>query len=471
MLVLCVDPVLFPFFPPFWAFGHFGSVWVGTPFPPPQTCREMDIRSFFKATGPSRSAAKKASDGEGSKSAPKRKRAEAVAPAKQAAAAKSRTKKAKAEPSSPVILTKKVYDVDENLVIEDSPRAKAKGAKKESDASGAVQPTPSRKRKTASPKSDKKEASPKKRRSPGSASKKDAKKDVDTFVFTGVLTRPDSADVLPREEAVEMVVEVGGRCTSAVSSKTTYLVTGDELEDGRPFTEGKKYKKAVTLSTCKIMKAEDFFAYIEEKRKHMGPSADDAVTFVAKPVDAGGSQKVVTPGRKNAEPSASGQKVSPPSPSGKVADEDGALWVDKYMPQTIGDLVGNRKVLNDLGNWLQSWHAIHVTEEKPKPRSKQNPGAKAALLSGPPGIGKSTMARLVARACGYTIYELNASDKRSKRLLHEALRDALHSTMIQVHTDGSTGLQRRCVVMDEVTGVLPAVRIAAGTDRTDAFLS
>jgi replication factor C subunit 1 len=35
---------------------------------------------------------------------------------------------------------------------------------------------------------------------------------------------------------------------------------------------------------------------------------------------------------------------------------------------------------------------------------QENPGAKAALLSGPPGIGKTTLATLVASEMGYEVY-------------------------------------------------------------------
>ncbi len=38
------------------------------------------------------------------------------------------------------------------------------------------------------------------------------------------------------------------------------------------------------------------------------------------------------------------------------------------------------------------------TETKEKPKyTRENPGAKAALISGPPGIGKSTVAVLLAK--------------------------------------------------------------------------
>jgi replication factor C subunit 1 len=42
---------------------------------------------------------------------------------------------------------------------------------------------------------------------------------------------------------------------------------------------------------------------------------------------------------------------------------------------------------------------------------------RAVLISGGPGIGKTTAAHLVAKLAGYTIIELNASDTRSKKLL------------------------------------------------------
>ena len=42
---------------------------------------------------------------------------------------------------------------------------------------------------------------------------------------------------------------------------------------------------------------------------------------------------------------------------------------------------------------------------------------RAILISGAPGIGKTTAAHLVANLLNYDILELNASDTRSKKLL------------------------------------------------------
>ena len=42
---------------------------------------------------------------------------------------------------------------------------------------------------------------------------------------------------------------------------------------------------------------------------------------------------------------------------------------------------------------------------------------RAVLISGPPGIGKTTSAHLCAKIAGFTPIELNASDARSKKLV------------------------------------------------------
>jgi DNA polymerase III delta prime subunit len=41
------------------------------------------------------------------------------------------------------------------------------------------------------------------------------------------------------------------------------------------------------------------------------------------------------------------------------------------------------------------------------------PKQKVALLFGPPGLGKTTLAHVVAKHAGYNVVEMNASDDRS----------------------------------------------------------
>ena len=70
------------------------------------------------------------------------------------------------------------------------------------------------------------------------------------FVTTGVLP------TLDRDQVKAIATKHGGRCTGAVSGKTTHLIAGDVLDDGRPVAESGKYKKAVTLGTAIISEAE-----------------------------------------------------------------------------------------------------------------------------------------------------------------------------------------------------------------------
>ncbi|NXB11388.1 RFC1 factor, partial [Cnemophilus loriae] len=128
-------------------------------------------------------------------------------------------------------------------------------------------------------------------------------------------------------------------------------------------------------------------------------------------------------------------------------NEDGTerlLWVDKYKPVSLKAIIGQQgeqSCANKLLRWLRNWHKNTLEDGQAKPNktgSKDDgTGFKAALLSGPPGVGKTTTAALVCKELGYSYVELNASDTRSKNSLKEVVAESLNNTSIKDFYSGA----------------------------------
>ena len=65
---------------------------------------------------------------------------------------------------------------------------------------------------------------------------------------------------------------------------------------------------------------------------------------------------------------------------------------------------------------------------------------KAALLSGSPGVGKTTTATLVCEELGFSYVEMNASDTRNKKTLEEHISQSLSNKTMDGFLPGKAKL-------------------------------
>jgi len=144
------------------------------------------------------------------------------------------------------------------------------------------------------------------------------------------------------------------------------------------------------------------------------------------------------------------------------------LWTEKYRAKKFTDLVGDERTHRSVLRWLKSWDPIvfpHAARPKLSKKSKlaqeeqqglKQPMRKVLLLTGPPGLGKTTLAHVCARQAGYEVQEINASDERSRDVVKGRIRDMVCTESVKAVGTATTGKTPRpvCVVVDEVDGVV-----------------
>ncbi|KAJ5123889.1 uncharacterized protein N7515_007714 [Penicillium bovifimosum] len=286
-----------------------------------------------------------------------------------------------------------------------------------------------------------------------------------SFVFTGVL------ESLGREEGAQLVKKYGGKVVGAPSSKTSYVVLGGDA--------GPKKLETIAKHKIKTINEDGLFELIRrlpanggdgkaaekhaEKRK-----ADEAkIRAMAAEIDA--EEKKQAEQKRKAAATAQGPKATatasqtPPSSQPTSSAE---LWTTKYAPTSTSMICGNKAAVEKLQNWLRNWH--NNAKSDFKKAGKDGSGVyRAVMIHGPPGIGKTTAAHLVAKLEGYDIVETNASDTRSKKLVESSTLGVLDTTSLQGYFAGQgkqvEGEKKKLVlIMDEVDGMSAGDRGGVG---------
>ena len=287
------------------------------------------------------------------------------------------------------------------------------------------------------------------------------------FVFTGVLQK------WGRTEAQELVKRHGGKVTGAPSKKTSYVVLGSDAgpsklrkiqemdiktidEDGlslliEKLTQAgnKGDSKAQAAFREKQKKEEDKIKQQAAELEQQEKKRLKELEAVQKAKAAAGITTAVDAAAQSADP-----------------EVDARLWTTKYAPNTLNQICGNKAVVERLQRWLQKYPKNLKTGFKMA--GADGSGVfRAVMIHGPPGIGKTTAAHLVAKLEGYDIVERNASDARSKKLIEEGLRGVLSTNSLHGYFAGDglkveASKKKLVLIMDEVDGMSAGDRGGVG---------
>lgn len=264
-----------------------------------------------------------------------------------------------------------------------------------------------------------------------------------TMVFTGVLPN------ISRDESENLAKKYGAKVTKSISSKTSVVVLGEEAGPSK-VAKIKKLK-------IKAINQDGFFQLIRgmPEAGGSGEAAEKARLKKQQEEEHELQESAKLAAQQEQQARELARKIKAARDSGNVASlgklktDDEKLWTVKYAPTELAQICGNKSSVQRMYTWLEQWHATFGSGKPAKGETEM----RAILVHGPPGIGKTTAAHLVAKKLGYDVLEQNASDVRSKNLLNSRVGNALGNSSVVGYFSKDTKQNKFVIIMDEVDGM------------------
>ncbi|KAI8691285.1 hypothetical protein LRP88_08561 [Fusarium phalaenopsidis] len=282
-----------------------------------------------------------------------------------------------------------------------------------------------------------------------------------SFVFTGVL------QTIGRDEGQALVKRYGGKVVGQPSSKTSFVVLGDDA--------GPSKLAKIKSHGIKTIDENGLFDLIRKLPAYGGSGKGAQKAQEKKKAEEEKVKKQVAEMEaeekaRKAEAAKAAKKAAaaggPAAGKAPAAAPPVQLLTSKYAPTQLSHICGNKAQVEKIQNWLRNW-------PKSKKYNFQRRGAdgmggeRAIIISGPPGIGKTTAAHLAAKLEGYDVLESNASDTRSKKLVESGVSDVMNNTSLLGYFAGDgkdvdTTKKKIVLIMDEVDGMSAGDRGGVG---------